>query len=153
VCVVVPPHTSLQAPPSHFIFKVIRELLDVVPSKKPRARVLYERFISWGSDGVSTHKRAPSEALEITTLIGVKAQNLMMQYVEYMHHNPPVNESRTSPVDGHHYLDSPKVWERIVSHPQFDEVDIEQLCTELDARLKIVPATPHSICFFIWILW
>jgi serine/threonine protein kinase len=39
-----------------FVCKVIKELLDVEPSKRPRASELYERFISWGVDGVFTHR-------------------------------------------------------------------------------------------------
>jgi len=49
-----------------FLVKIIKELLDVDPSKRPRARKLYERFISWGSDGVSTHNRAPMDAPGVT---------------------------------------------------------------------------------------
>jgi hypothetical protein len=33
-----------------FILKVIKELLHVDPTRRPRANELYERFISWGSD-------------------------------------------------------------------------------------------------------
>lgn len=76
------------------------------------------------------------------TPIRAKAQHLMIQYHDYTHHNPRATVvSPTSPLDGHHYLDCPKVWERIVSHPRFDEVDIEQLCAELNARIKIVLAS------------
>jgi serine/threonine protein kinase len=39
-----------------FVCKVIKELLNVDPLKRPRARELYERFISWGADGVLTHQ-------------------------------------------------------------------------------------------------
>ena len=77
-----------------------------------------------------------------TTPIGVKVQNLMMQYHDYTHNNPRASTtvSPTDPDDGHRYLDCPKVWERIVSHPRFDEVDIEELCAELNSRIKIVAA-------------
>jgi len=77
-----------------------------------------------------------------TPPIGVKAQNLMMQYHDYTHHNPRASTavSPTDPDDGHRYFDCPKVWERIVSHPRFDEVDLEELCAELNSRVKIVAA-------------
>ena len=79
------------------------------------------------------------------TPIGVKAQNLMMQYNDYTQHNPRASAvSPTSPEDGHHYLDCPKVWQRIVAHPRFDEVDVEELCTELNSRLKIVRFSPSK---------
>lgn len=45
-----------------FVCKVIKELLDVNPSKRPKARELYERFISWGADSVLTHNQAPPDA-------------------------------------------------------------------------------------------
>jgi serine/threonine protein kinase len=34
-----------------FISKVIKELLQVDPTRRTSAKELYERFISWGSDG------------------------------------------------------------------------------------------------------
>ena len=40
--------------------------------------------------------------------------------------------------DGHHYFDCPKVWERIVTHPRFDEADVEALCAALNAKVRIV---------------
>ena len=61
----------------------------------------------------------------------------MMQYHDYNQHN----QSR-APVadDGHNYFDCPKVWERIVMHPRFDEVDdVEALCAQLNAKVRIVP--------------
>lgn len=103
---------------------------------------------------VSLQASTPERAHRDSTPVGVKAQNLMMQYHDYTHHNPQgFVVSPTNPIDGHHYLDCPKVWERIVSHPRFDEVDIEELCAELNARLKIV-ATPCllSPLFYISLL-
>jgi ankyrin repeat protein len=41
-----------------FITKIIRELLDCDPTRRPRADGLYERFISWGSDDAP--KKTPS---------------------------------------------------------------------------------------------
>ena len=66
----------------------------------------------------------------------------MMQYQDY------ANSTGKKPAgeDGHGYFDCPKVWERIVSHPRFDEVDVEALCAELNAKVRIVlapkPQTP-----------
>jgi Transcription factor PAP1 len=59
----------------------------------------------------------------------------MMQFHDYTQHNP-----RNASVgdDGHNYFDCPKVWERIVSHPRFDQVDVEALCAALNAKVRIV---------------
>jgi Alpha-kinase family/Protein kinase domain len=51
-----------------FLGKVIRELLDVDPKKRPKARDLYERFISWGSDGVLPMKRMGTDVSEVTSV-------------------------------------------------------------------------------------
>lgn len=37
-----------------FILKIIKELLNMDPTRRPRAETLYERFISWGSDNTIT---------------------------------------------------------------------------------------------------
>jgi hypothetical protein len=71
------------------------------------------------------------------TPVSTRAQNLMMQYHDYRHHYAQGVPQPTAD-DGHHYLDCPKVWERIVTHPRFDEVDLEALCVELNAKVKIV---------------
>lgn len=76
-----------------------------------------------------------SDGHSLNTPVAAKAQNLMMQYHDYTQHNssaPAIAE------DGHNYFDCPKVWERIVMHPRFEEVDIEALCAELNAKVKIV---------------
>lgn len=75
------------------------------------------------------------------TPVSAKAQNLMMQYHDYTQHN---NNTAAPPVadDGHHYFDCPKVWERIVMHPRFEEVDIEALCAELNTKVRIVTPLP-----------
>ena len=44
--------------------------------------------------------------------------------------------------EGHKYFDCPKVWERIVSHPKFDDVDVEALCAELNAKVAVVLTPP-----------
>ena len=67
--------------------------------------------------------------------VAAKVQNVMMQYHDYTQHNPSATAIAE---DGHHYFDCPKVWERIVMHPRFDEVDVEALCAELNAKVKIV---------------
>jgi serine/threonine protein kinase len=50
-----------------FILKVIKELLNVDPMRRPRAKDLYERFISWGSDTsakqIGAVMQSPSNAL------------------------------------------------------------------------------------------
>jgi len=63
----------------------------------------------------------------------------MMQYHDYTQHNE-TNRMPVAPLadDGHNYFDCPKVWERIVSHPRFDEVDVEALCAALNAKVRIV---------------
>ena len=59
-----------------FISKIIKELLSIDPTQRPRANVLYERFISWGSD-ISTNQRDPTvventtKAFDITMLTSV----------------------------------------------------------------------------------
>jgi hypothetical protein len=52
-----------------FLAKVICELLDVEPQRRPRARDLYERFISWGSDGAAPVTRMGTNAMETTTIV------------------------------------------------------------------------------------
>ena len=74
--------------------------------------------------------------------VSTRVQNLMMQYNDFTQHNPKV-VSPISPEDGHKYFDCPKVWERIVMHPRFDEVDdVEALCAQLSSKVKIVPPPP-----------
>src|SRR5205085_35243 len=93
------------------------------------------------------------------TPVFAKAQNLMMQYHDYTQHtNNPFCTGSTGagsqPVadDGHHFFDCPKVWERIVMHPRFEEVDIEALCAELNSKVRIVRLpTIQSFDFgFFW---
>jgi serine/threonine protein kinase len=36
-----------------FLSRINKELLDINPSRRPSARTLYERFISWGSDNAT----------------------------------------------------------------------------------------------------
>jgi len=100
----------------------------------------------------------PAQAVhpDHNTPVSAKAQNLMMQYHDYTQHNntaaPPVAD------DGHHYFDCPKVWERIVMHPRFEEVDIEALCAELNTKVRIVipppqaiyPPPPAPLLFCLW---
>ena len=70
--------------------------------------------------------------------VSTRAQNLMLQYHDFTQHNPGV-ASPVSPDDGHNYFDCPKVWERIVMHPRFDEVDdVEALCSQLNSKVRIV---------------
>src|SRR6202035_3450588 len=87
------------------------------------------------------------------TPISAKAQNIMMQYHDYTQHSNtnsnngfPSSSSGAAPLaeDGHNYFDCPKVWERIVMHPRFEEVDIEALCAELNAKVRIVPPPPSA---------
>ena len=70
----------------------------------------------------------------------------MMQYRDFSSHSneqvPTVGD------DGHNYFDCPKVWERIVSHPRFDEVDVEALCAELNNKVRIVP----SLFVLMWLI-
>ena len=62
----------------------------------------------------------------------------MQQYHDYTAQNPSQTVVARSPEDGHNYFDCPKVWERIVMHPRFDEVDVESLCAELNSKVRIV---------------
>jgi hypothetical protein len=83
------------------------------------------------------------------TPISTRVQNVMMQYQDYnQHHSRSADVSPTVVGSGHNHLDCPKVWERIVSHPRFDEVDIEALCAELNARVRIVPPPPLPRSFW-----
>ena len=72
------------------------------------------------------------------TPVSARAQNLMMQYHDFTQHQKSSVAVQPVADDGHHYFDCPKVWERIVMHPRFDEVDVEALCAELNAKVKIV---------------
>jgi hypothetical protein len=71
-------------PEREFIVKVIKELLHVDPTRRPRAKDLCERFISWGSDSsakqVSTVRRSATNArdpeLESLELSGSRPQPL-----------------------------------------------------------------------------
>lgn len=85
-------------------------------------------------------KSNPSSSIHTLSVpVSTRAQNLMMQYHDFTQQNPRVAApSPVSPEDGHHYFDCPKVWERIVMHSRFDEVDIDDLCAELNARVKLV---------------
>lgn len=71
--------------------------------------------------------------------VSTRVQNIMMKYHDFTQHNPKI-VSPVSPEDGHKYFDCPKVWERIVMHPRFDEVDdVEALCAQLSSKVRIVP--------------
>jgi serine/threonine protein kinase len=48
--IVIEPDTVPDDRRRQFISNIIKELLSVDPSRRPRADILYERFISWGSD-------------------------------------------------------------------------------------------------------
>jgi hypothetical protein len=67
--------------------------------------------------------------------VSTRAQNLALQYHDYSQNINPRD-------DGHNYFDCPKVWERIVSHPRFDDVDVEALLAELNSKVKIVCPPP-----------
>lgn len=74
------------------------------------------------------------------TPTSTRAQNVMMQYHDYrQHYAQGVPQPMAD--DGHYYLDCPKVWEKIVTHPKFEEVDVEALCAELNAKVSIVLQT------------
>jgi Transcription factor PAP1 len=66
--------------------------------------------------------------------VSVRAQNIMQQYQDYT----SSKARETGPDVAHGMLDCPKVWERIVNHPRFDEVEIEALCAELNSKVRIV---------------
>ena len=96
------------------------------------------------------------------TPVSAKAQNLMMQYHDYTQHSntnsnngfpSSSSSSAAAPLaeDGHNYFDCPKVWERIVMHPRFEEVDIEALCAELNAKVRIVPPPYHRLPLFAYL--
>jgi hypothetical protein len=73
-----------------------------------------------------------------TTPFSTRAQNLMVQYNNFAQHNHSIF-SPLSPDDGHNYLECPQVWERMVTHPRFDEIDdIDALCARLNTKVKIV---------------
>lgn len=78
-----------------------------------------------------------------TTPFSARAQNLMVQYNNFAQHNHSIF-SPLSPDDGHNYLECPQVWERMVTHPRFDEIDdIDALCARLNTKVKIV--LPHLV--------
>jgi Protein kinase domain/FHA domain len=52
-----------------FLAKIMKELLDVDPKKRPKARDLYERLISWGLDGVFTINRTGTDVSEVATVM------------------------------------------------------------------------------------
>jgi hypothetical protein len=88
----------------------------------------------------------PSPPKPSTQTITTRVNNLMQQYHDYNQQNPSQTVTPRAE-DGHNYFDCPKVWERIVMHPRFDEVDVESLCAELNSKVKIVtesggPAVP-----------
>lgn len=93
---------------------------------------------------ITTTQSNPQKSLSPSTTdstpqtpVSTRVQNMMQQYHDYNTSkliNPPVPKAE----DGHNFLDCPKVWERIVNHPRFDEVEIEALCAELNAKVKIV---------------
>lgn len=92
--------------------------------------------------------------------ISTRAQNLVMQYHDFTQHNQSRNSGNPqnggTPAgagadEGHHFFDCPKVWERIVMHPRFDEVDVEALCAELSAKVRIVPPTEPLSPFTLFV--
>jgi hypothetical protein len=80
----------------------------------------------------------PNSPAATTQQVSTKVQNIMMQYQDFTQHHPTTSPPTTVAVEGHGFLDCPKVWERIVTHPRFDEVDIEALCAELNSKVRIV---------------
>ena len=48
--IIIEPETVPDNGRREFISNIIRELLSIGPTQRPRADVLYKRFISWGSD-------------------------------------------------------------------------------------------------------
>ena len=94
------------------------------------------------SDGNKTDSSIHSPDIPVSA----RVQNIMMQYHDYTQQNPKV-VSPVSPEDGHNYFDCPKVWERIVMHPRFDEVDdVDALCAQLNAKVRIVHPPARSSC-------
>ena len=57
--IVIGPETVPDDRRREFISKIIKELLSIDPTRRPRADILYERFISWGSD-ITAHQAEPS---------------------------------------------------------------------------------------------
>jgi hypothetical protein len=88
--------------------------------------------------------KAPSPSTDsgLPTPISTRAHNIMQQYHDYNSTKSNVPIARAE--DGHNILDCPKVWEKIVTHPRFDEVEIDELCAELNAKVKIV--VPFVFC-------
>jgi hypothetical protein len=98
----------------------------------------------------SNYSKPSSQAHTPNTPVSARAQNLMMQYHDYTEHQTSSNVKSVAD-DGHHYFDCPKVWERIVMHPRFDEVDVEALCAELNAKVRIVSFYCGSLTdFSVW---
>ena len=84
-----------------------------------------------------THKSDTSTSHSPNTPVSTRAQNLMMQYHDYTQHH--ARAQVTVGDDGHNFFGCPRVWEKIVSHPRFDEVeDLEALCAELNAKVRVV---------------
>lgn len=84
----------------------------------------------------STLSLSTSTSSSPQTPISARAQNLALQYHDFAQTKPQIPLPAE---DGHTYFDCPKVWEKIVMHPRFDDVDVEALCAELNAKVKIVP--------------
>jgi len=79
---------------------------------------------------------SPSTDSGLQTPISTRAHNIMQHYHDY--NSSKTNVPIPKAADGHNLLDCPKVWEKIVTHPRFDEVEIEALCAELNAKVRIV---------------
>ena len=104
---------------------------------KPFSRI----SVSSQTNPTSSGHNKPDPHSGQTAPVSTRAQNLMTQFHDYTQHNNPTPP--TSADEGHHYFDCPKVWERIVTHPRFDEVDVEVLCAELNSKVKIVYPPTH----------
>jgi AP-1-like transcription factor len=96
--------------------------------------------LSDSSTGQKSGNSPISPPAPTTQQVSTKVQNIMMQYQDFTQHHPTTSPATTAAVEGHGFLDCPKVWERIVTHPRFDEVDIEELCAELNSKVRIVSA-------------
>jgi serine/threonine protein kinase len=69
--VVIGPESIPDERKCEFIVKIIKELLHVDPTRRPRADALYERFISWGSDDVAK-AILPADPLAVSLLLPEK---------------------------------------------------------------------------------
>ena len=91
--VVIGPESIPDERKCEFIVKIIKELLHVDPTRRPRADALYERFISWGSDDVAK-AILPADSLAVSLLPEKPIGTSPREGRRDEQHDGPTTESR-----------------------------------------------------------